>query len=174
MATDPLQYDKMVKAALRDVVRQALEHAARSGLPGNHHFYLTFKAGHAGVKLPEHLRAQYPDEMTIVLQHQFWGLEVNPEYFEVTLSFNDVAERLTIPFEALTAFVDPSVKFGLQLQAPPSAQIPEAKEPSSPASAGSESPKEPDGPAAGKQGPEDKEEEGGPDKIVSLDAFRKK
>lgn len=177
MAKDPLQYDKMVEAALRDLVRQALEHAARSGLPGNHHFYITFKTGAAGVKLPHRLRVQHPDEMTIVLQHQFWGLEVGPEHFEVTLSFNNVSERLTIPFAALTAFADPSVNFGLQLRAPPSARLPEAKGPSLPASAGGGSPKQPDKPAAGKGRPEEERQEkgdGGPQKIVSLDAFRKK
>lgn len=180
MKKNPLQYDKMIETALRGVVRQALEHAAEFGLPGNHHFYLTFKTGHAGVKLPEHLRAQYPDEMTIVLQNQFWGLEVSKECFEVTLSFNDAAERLTIPFAALTAFGDPSVKFGLQLQAP--VQSVATEEPSVPAPAGGESPKQPDRPLAGEKMPEEEKPEeekqekgdGGPEKIVSLDAFRKK
>lgn len=178
MKKNPLQYDKMVEAALRGVVRQALEHAAEFGLRGNHHFYLTFKTGHAGVKLPEPLRAQYPDEMTIVLQHQFWGLEVSKECFEVTLSFNDAAERLTIPFAALTAFGDPSVKFGLQLEAP--AQPPQTRTPSVPASPGRESPEQPDRPAAPETRPEEEKPEeedkgdGGPEKIVSLDAFRKK
>jgi hypothetical protein len=116
MAADPLRYDKMVEQALRGVVRQSLAHVARSGFPADHHFYLTFRTDHPGVTLPPQLKTQYPDEMTIVLQYQFWGLEVDEESFSVTLSFNKAQERLHIPFSALTGFVDPSVQFGLQFK----------------------------------------------------------
>ncbi len=116
MAADPLRYDKMVEQALRGVVRQSLAVVARSGFPADHHFYLTFRTDHPGVSLPPQLKAQYPDEMTIVLQYQFWGLEVTDEAFEVTLSFNKAQERLRVPFAALTGFVDPSVQFGLQFK----------------------------------------------------------
>jgi hypothetical protein len=116
MAADPLRYDRMVEQALRGVVKQSLEIVARSGFPGDHHFYLTFRTDHPGIGLPAALKSQYPDEMTIVLQYQFWGLEVDEEAFEVTLSFNKMQERLHVPFAALTGFVDPSVQFGLQFK----------------------------------------------------------
>src|SRR5581483_2656542 len=104
----------MTEEALRGVVRQALAVASERGLPGQHHFYLTFRTAHPGVRLADHLRQRHPDEMTIVLQHQFWGLEIGRDEFSVTLSFNGQHERLTIPFAAISAFVDPSVQFGLQ------------------------------------------------------------
>ncbi len=116
MARDSLHYDKMVETALRGVVRQALASVVDQGLPGNHHFYLTFRTNHPDVDIADRLHAQYPQEMTIVLQHQFWGLEVTDEYFVVNLSFSNVPERLKVPYAALVSFVDPSVKFGLQFQ----------------------------------------------------------
>ncbi len=148
----PLRYDKMVEDALRGVVRRSLAQVAKNGFPGNHHFYVTFRTAAPGVVLPEHLRAQYPEEMTIVLQHQFWGLEVDEDAFEVTLSFNKAHERLRVPFAALTGFVDPSVRFGLQFKGE--------------VLAGALAPTAPQAPA----------EEGGerPGQVVALDAFRKK
>ncbi|MEI6986193.1 MAG: ClpXP protease specificity-enhancing factor SspB [Rhodospirillaceae bacterium] len=119
MAKDFLRYDKMVEAALRGVVRSALKQAAEFGLPDNHHFYVTFRTGGRGVKMPGNLRAQYPGEMTIVLQHQFYGLEVAEEHFAVTLSFNNVHAQLVIPFAAINAFADPSVSFELRFQPAP-------------------------------------------------------
>jgi hypothetical protein len=116
MAIEHLRYDKMVEGALRGVVREALMQAAEHGLPGNHHFYLTFRTNHPGVDIPGYLAEQYPSEMTIVLQYQFYGLEVSEDMFNVTLSFNNVHERLTIPFAAITTFADPSVNFALQFQ----------------------------------------------------------
>lgn len=114
MGEEGLRYDAMVENALRGVVRRALSYAAERGLPGDHHFYVSFRTNHPGVDIPAQLRARYPTEMTIVLQHQFWGLDVGEEAFGVTLSFSDVPERLTIPFSAISAFADPSVRFGLQ------------------------------------------------------------
>ncbi len=116
MTKDLLRYDRMVERALRSVVREALRQIAEYGLPGAHHVYITFQTDHPGVALPDHLRERYPSEMTIVLQHQFWDLEVEDACFAVTLSFNDVLERLVIPFSAVTVFADPSVNFGLQLR----------------------------------------------------------
>ncbi len=116
MAKDVFRYDKMVEAALRGVVREALSRAAEHGLPRPHHFYVTFRTGHPGVGIPDYLRSKYPQEMTIVLEHQFWELTVAEDAFAVTLSFQNRPERLTIPFVAVTAFADPSVKFGLQFQ----------------------------------------------------------
>ena len=116
MARDMLQYDKMVEHALRGVVRQALASVITQGLPGNHHFYLTFRTTHPGVEIAHRLHDQYPQEMTIVLQHQYWGLEVTDDYFVVNLTFSNIPERLKVPYAALVSFVDPSVKFGLQFQ----------------------------------------------------------
>src|SRR5690242_21887999 len=122
MAQDLFQYDKMVENALRGVVRDALRRAAEEGLRGNHHFYLGFATHMPGVTIPEYLRARYAAEMTIVLQHQFWDLEVGEESFSVTLSFQKQLERLTIPFAAIRSFADPSVNFALDFAGPPVAQ----------------------------------------------------
>ncbi len=116
---DLLRYDKMVEAALRGVVREALARTAAAGLPGEHHFYITFRTKFPGVVLPDYLLAQYPEEMTIVLEHQFWDLDIRDDAFLVTLNFQSRSERLTVPFDAITGFADPSVKFGLQFQAAP-------------------------------------------------------
>jgi hypothetical protein len=122
MAQDLLGYDKLIETALRGVIRAALRRAARDGLPGTHHFYLGFRTNAAGVALPTYLVAKFPEEMTIVLQHQFSGLDVGDEAFSVTLSFQGRSERLTIPFAALTSFADPAVGFRLEFavsSAPP-------------------------------------------------------
>ncbi len=116
MTKDWLRYDRMVEDALRGVVRRALTEVASSGLPGDHHFYLTFRTTEPGVHIAAALRGQYPKEMTIVLQHQFWGLEVNDDHFAVTLSFGGKHERLVVPYHAVVSFADPSVKFGLQFE----------------------------------------------------------
>ena len=116
MSKDQMRYKELVDDALRNVVRQALARVAESGLPGNHHLYVSFRSSYPGVLAPEHLRQKYPEEITIVLQHQFWGLTVGEDSFEITLSFNGVHELLSVPFGALTGFVDPSVRFGLQFQ----------------------------------------------------------
>lgn len=111
-----LRYDRMVERALRGVVREAVREVMRDGLAGDHHFYITFLTDHAGVKIPDYLRERYPGEMTIVLQYQFYDLDVNDEMFTVTLSFNNVPEKLVIPLAAITIFADPSVNFALQFQ----------------------------------------------------------
>ncbi len=113
---DILRYDKMVEYALRGVVRQAVEEVMDNGLPGDHHFYITFMTDHPGVAIPDYLRDRYPGEMTIVLQYQFYDLNVDSEKMSVTLSFNNVPERLVIPLGAITIFADPSVNFALQFQ----------------------------------------------------------
>ncbi len=116
MGSEPIRYDLMVQDALRGVVRKVLGDAAREGLGGEHHFYVSFKTTAAGVRLSNRLREQYPEEMTIVLQHQFWDLGVTEHTFEVGLSFGGVPERLLVPFEAITGFFDPSVQFGLKFE----------------------------------------------------------
>lgn len=113
-----IPYDEIVQEALRAVVGRVLGEVERSGgLPGEHHFYITFKTGHPGVELPKHLTERFPDEMTIVLQNKFWDLKVAEKHFEVGLSFNQVPAKLVIPFAAVTGFVDPAVNFALQFQA---------------------------------------------------------
>ncbi|MBU8874160.1 hypothetical protein KQ910_10320 [Reyranella sp. MMS21-HV4-11] len=111
---DRFHYDALVDDALRSVVRRVLTQVAETGLPGSHHFYISFRSGDPGVELPEYLRAKYPEEMTIVLQHQYWDLILHDDWFEVTVSFNKQQEHIKVPFSALSAFVDPSVRFGLQ------------------------------------------------------------
>jgi hypothetical protein len=118
MAQDLFQYDKMVERALRGVVRDALQRAAEEGLRGAHHFYIGFSTEMPGVAVPDYLRGKYPGEMTIVLQHQYWDLEIGEESFSVTLSFQKQLERLTVPFAAIRSFADPSVNFALEFAGP--------------------------------------------------------
>ena len=151
MADDLMGYVQMAQDALRTVVRSALERAAGpEGLPGGHHFYITFKTRAAGVALPEHLLTQYPEEMTIVLKTKFWDLEVDDAGFGVNLTFNSVPARLRIPFKAISKFFDPVVPFGLQFEVevpPPPVAEPEP-------------------------GAEEAPDGGG--EVLSLDAFRKR
>ena len=117
MPVDHIRYDILVQEALRGMVRDVLAEAGKNkGMPGDHHFFITFDTTAEGARLSDRLRAQYPEEMTIVLQHQFWDLKVTDEAFEVGLSFGGVAERLVVPFEAIKAFADPSVQFTLQFE----------------------------------------------------------
>jgi uncharacterized protein len=116
MATDHIRYDVLARDALRGVLRRVLNDAAAHGLPGEHHFFITFISKAEGVKLSPRLLAQYPDEMTIILQHQFWDLVVSEDRFEVGLSFGGIPERLGVPFSAIKSFFDPSVQFGLQFE----------------------------------------------------------
>src|ERR1700682_6270093 len=113
---DQIRYDLLTQQALRGVVRSVLADAAKKGLPGDHHFFIEFDTLAPGVRMSDRLRAQHPEKMTIILQHQFWDLTVNDHAFEVGLSFGGITERLTIPFEAISGFFDPSVQFGLQFE----------------------------------------------------------
>lgn len=158
--SDVLQYDLMVENALRGVVRQALTEIQQDGLPGEHHFYITFMTQYPGVQIPDYLRTKYPEEMTIVLQHQFWGLEITDVKFEVGLSFNKIQEHLIIPFAAVSAFADPSVQFGLQFRVEEVDDLPETPEDDP----NPEPPLDSD----------DKPEKTNGENIVSLDQFRKK
>jgi uncharacterized protein len=116
MPVDYIRYDVLAQAALRGVVRTVLADVAKKGLPGEHHFKITFATAAPGVRLSERMRGQYPDAMTIVLQHQFWDLTVDDDGFEVGLSFGGIPERLAVPFDAVTAFFDPAVQFGFQFE----------------------------------------------------------
>jgi hypothetical protein len=113
---DHIRYDLLTQQALRGVVRNVLTDAAKKGLPGEHHFYISFDTRADGVRLSDRIKAQYPEQMTIILQHQFWDLEVDEDGFSVGLSFGGVPEKLQVPFEAIKGFFDPSVQFGLQFE----------------------------------------------------------
>ena len=116
MPTDHIRYDILVQQALRGMVRDVLADTVRNGLTGDHHFFITFDTNAEGVRLSDRLREQYPEEMTVVLQHQFWDLKVTDKAFEVGLSFGGAVERLFIPYTAIKGFADPSVQFGLQFE----------------------------------------------------------
>jgi hypothetical protein len=115
-AKDLIRYDLLVQEALKGVVRKVIADAGRDGLPGDHHFYISFRTDFPGVRLSQRMRDKYPDEMTIVLQHQFWDMGITEHAFEVGLSFSGIPERLLIPFDALVGFFDPSVQFGLKFE----------------------------------------------------------
>ena len=165
MATDHIRYDVLARDALRGVLRRVLTDAAEHGLPGEHHFFITFLSTAEGVKLSPRLLAQYPQEMTIILQHQFWDLTVSEDRFEVGLSFGGVAERLVVPFNSIKSFFDPSVQFGLQFEP---ADAPAANLPAVPATTAVTAPT----PATENQDEPAKPNEGA--EVVRLDRFRKK
>lgn len=123
MSKRQLEYGRLVEQALRTVVRDVLQRVAAEGMVGSHHFYITFRTGDPGVDIAEYLKERYPGEMTIVLQYQFWELEVDEEGFAVTLSFNNQPERLRIPFSAIKVFADPGAEFGLQFTIEPDQQV---------------------------------------------------
>ena len=201
MSKDVLRYDLMVQDALKGVVRKILTEASRDGLPGEHHFYITFRTGAPGVRLSQRLREKHPEEMTIVLQHQFWELNISEHSFEVGLSFSGVPERLLVPFDAITTFFDPSVQFGLKFEtqdaegandavpepeeiepAPAPVSLPaKRQQPGVPAlkaktekSEGKADPKVAEAkPAAAAPAETESADDGGA-QVVSLDAFRKK
>jgi hypothetical protein len=159
---DLIRYDLLVQRALRSVVRSVLSDTMENGLPGNHHFFITFRTDYPGVIIADHIRAKHPEEITIALQHQFWDMKVTDDIFEVGLSFGGVPEKLIVPFDALTGFWDPSVDFGLKFEM--SLEELEAEEA-----------EDEDGPEPASTA-QDKEEpgEGHTASVVSLDAFRKK
>jgi hypothetical protein len=129
MPVDTIRYDLLTQDALRGVIRTVLTTAAAKGLPGDHHFFITFDTRAEGVRMSTRLKASYPEEMTIVLQHQFWDLTIAEEDFEVGLAFNGIPERLHIPLKAVKAFLDPSVQFGLQFTVEPEAGAAKAETP---------------------------------------------
>ncbi|MBB3285927.1 hypothetical protein FHT91_001131 [Rhizobium sp. BK347] len=169
MGQDHIRYDILAQDALRGVIRKVLTEVGATGrLPGDHHFFITFLTGAPGVRISQHLKAKYPEQMTIVIQHQFWDLKITESQFEIGLSFSDVPEKLVIPFNAIRGFYDPSVNFELEFDVPLADE--EEDTSSSEITAypvpveGEEVPV-----AAAKEGEEKK-----PGSVVSLDAFRKK
>jgi len=185
MAVDQIRYDILTQDALRGVVRQVLTDAAKKGLPGEHHFFITFDTKAPGVRLSARMREQYPEEMTVVLQHQFWDLKVGEDNFEVGLSFGGIPESLLVPFEAIKSFFDPSIQFGLQFETIAEAPAPKsdkqepktkprlpARHDSQPAAAAPAAAEKPaPAPAAVEA---DNTAEKPPGEIVQLDRFRKK
>lgn len=155
MTEDYLNYPALIDNAMRTMVRDVMRRVQSEGLPGEHHFYISYDTQHPGVRMSDSLRAKYPKDITIVMQHQFWDFRVEDAQFHVTLSFGGAPEKLTVPFAALTAFADPSIKFGLQFQTAQSEHItlPEELE-------------LPEG--------ENEDADEGAAEIISLDAFRKK
>ena len=129
MDPEKIDYPAILQDALRHAVRRVLEQVAEHGLPGEHHLYVGFRTAYPGVEVPRFLRDQYPEEVTIILQHQFWGLDVTGEGFSVLLSFGGSRQRVAVPFAALTAFADPSADFGLRFDAAPGEGAAESAEP---------------------------------------------
>jgi len=164
MPEDHINYPYIIDQAMRGVVRDVLRKVQAGGLPADHHFFISYSTQHPDVKMSDSLRAKYPKEITIVMQHQFWDFKVEDDKFHVSMSFGGVPEKLTIPFAALTGFADPSIKFGLQFQSPEIFEeaiaeiIAEVREQEKN--------------AAPKAAPADVVDDG--EKIISLDAFRKK
>jgi hypothetical protein len=158
-----LPYDAWTEEALRHVVVRALAYAGANGLPGEHHFYVSFRTDRSGVIIPQRLTAQYPHEMTIVLQHQFWDLQVDEPggWFSIGLSFGGIPTTLTVPFSAVTAFADPHVQFGLRFR-------PQGEE------AANDTAQDPPADKAPEPEPEPREEPNDAPQVVSLDAFRKR
>ncbi len=163
MGQNRLDYEQLCADALRGVVRRALMQVVDRGLPGGNHFLITFKTGHPGVTMPDYLRERYPDTISVMLQYEFWNLEVEEDSFSVTLSFSEVRERLTIPFLAVTAFVDPFAKFQLKFEAQVEGDAALAKRDKHPLQL---KPAE-----AAKGEAKDRAKSG---EVVTLDAFRKK
>lgn len=154
MPDDLMNYSGLVARAMRSIPREALARVAEHGLPGEHHFYISFRTGHPDVRIADSLTARYPEEMTIVLQHRFWGLAAHDDAFEVTLSFSGRNEALRIPYTAITAFTDPAVGFKMDFD--------DESEDAAPDDEGGE-------PATDENGAHD-----ATSRVVALDAFRKK
>ncbi|PSM18049.1 SspB family protein [Nitratireductor sp. StC3] len=186
MTDDQIRYDILAQEALRGVMRKVLSEVAKTGLPGNHHFFITFLTGAPGVRVSSRLRERYPEQMTIVLQYQFWDLKVTDSGFEIGLSFSDVPEKLEIPFSAVRGFYDPSVNFELEFDVKveaPAEEVPEpeaddkkaaapAKATAAKKSGGERAKKKKD--EAKAEEPAEAEAETKGAQVVSLDAFRKK
>jgi hypothetical protein len=168
-STDHIRYDVLARDAMRGMLRRVMSDAAKQGLPGDHHFYITFLTKADGVKLSPRLMQQYPQEMTIILQHQFWDLLVTEDRFEVGLSFGGVPERLVVPFGAIKNFLDPSVQFGISFETDEAVAQPASPDGTAltPATAQADAPK-----TDASTGGEAKPAEGA--EVVRLDRFRKK
>ncbi len=168
---DLMRYDHLAQMALRGVVREALRRVERDGLPGEHHFYIAFNTRYPGVLLSDRTLERYPREMTIVLQHQYWNLKVFDTWFEVELSFDNIPEKLVIPFNAIKGFLDPAVQFGLQFEV---VAVEDQAAEATPAAAPDHKPDHKSATSAAEAAADEAESGAEKAKVVSLDAFRKK
>ncbi len=184
MSDSFFDYDHLVREALKGVVKNVLSEVAKNGLMGDHHFYVAFQTGFPGVQIPDHLREKYPDEMTIVIQHRYWGLRVHQDRFEIGLSFNQKPEHLIIPFEAVVGFVDPSAQFALQFESDDANDAEDFSDEefvadlnslvSEPSSDNNIDDEDGDKKTSSSADDETKDDDKSGDNVVTLDAFRKK
>lgn len=175
MADDQIRYDILAQEALRGVMRKVLTEVSRTGLPGNHHFFITFLTNAPGVRISSRLRERYPEQMTIVLQFQYWDLKVNETGFEVGLSFSDTPEKLEVPYSAVRGFYDPSVNFELEFDVKTDPVAAEPEKPAPPAlKAVKPAPKAEPAAEKPEEGEEPATDPARGAEVVSLDAFRKK
>lgn len=170
---DTIDYPGLIDSAMRNVVREALIHIDRFGLPGEHHFFISFQTNYPGVSISPQLKARYPEEITIVIQHQFWDLKIAKDHFSIMLSFNNIPEKLVVPFDALTAFADPSIKFGLQFHGKRPANAGEDDSVACPAT-GRTGNEKPSMAAFEEDAPTEEAEVANDEKVISLESFRKR
>jgi hypothetical protein len=178
--TETIDYPGLIDSAMRNVVKEALIHVDKFGLPGEHHFFISFQTNFPGVSISPQLKARYPEEITIVVQHQFWDLKITDKQFSLMLSFNNIPEKLVVPFDALTAFADPSIKFGLQFHGKSatsgnnSLNAATKDEPVSCPATGKNGQEKPPMAAFEEDAPTEEAEAANDEKVVSLEAFRKR
>jgi len=173
---ETIDYPGLIDSAMRNVVREALIHVDKFGLPGEHHFFISFQTNYPGVSISPQLKSGYPEEITIVVQHQFWDLKITDKQFSIMLSFNNIPEKLVVPFDALTAFADPSIKFGLQFHGKrPVTPAGEKEEAVSCPATGRTGNEKPPMAAFEEEAPtEEKSAAANDEKVISLEAFRKR
>ncbi len=178
MTQETIDYPGMIDSAMRGVVREALIHIDKFGLPGEHHFFISFQTNYPGVSISPQLKSRYPEEITIVVQHQFWDLKITDKQFSIMLSFNNIPEKLVVPFEALTAFADPSIKFGLQFHgkriAPAVSDKPEKEDQVSCPATGRTGHEKPPMAAFEEDAPTEDTQAANDEKVISLESFRKR
>jgi hypothetical protein len=172
--TNAIDYPGLIDTAMRSVVREALVHVQKYGLQGEHHFFISFQTTYPGVSISPQLKARYPEEITIVVQHQFWDLKIDPHQFAIMLSFNNIPEKLVVPFDALTAFADPSIKFGLQFHGKRPANTSDAEEPVACPATGRTGKEKPPMAAFEEEAPSETSDAANDEKVISLEAFRKR
>jgi hypothetical protein len=174
MTHENIDYPALIDSAMRHVVRDALHHVDRYGLPSDHHFFISFQTNYPGVSISPQLKSRYPEEITIVIQHQFWDLQIQDDKFQVMLSFNNIPEKLVVPFDALTAFADPSIKFGLQFHGKRATTDAENKDGMSCPATGHVAGEKPQAAAFDEEAPAEETKAANDEKVVSLEAFRKR
>jgi hypothetical protein len=176
MTQETIDYPGLIDSAMRNVVREALIHVDKFGLPGDHHFFISFQTNYPGVSISPQLKSRYPEEITIVVQHQFWDLKITKEQFSLMLSFNNIPEKLVVPFDALTAFADPSIKFGLQFHGKRAATAGsnDSEEPVACPATGKVGHEKPPMAAFEEEAPSEETKAANDEKVISLEAFRKR